>query len=59
MISICRRLPLPLIAWIVLVSGSPAHAHKGATEGPADVILLAVASGIWAWWSTPMAHVGM
>jgi hypothetical protein len=23
------------------------------------VILLAAASGIWAWWSTPIAHVGM
>lgn len=31
-----RRLPCVLIAWIILLSGTPVGAHKGAGEGPPD-----------------------
>jgi ubiquinol-cytochrome c reductase cytochrome b subunit len=57
--------PLALFLLLVLVPlldrKGPLHpgARRRVLAAGVALVLLAMASGIWAWWSTPMAHVGM
>lgn len=57
--------PLALFLVLVLVPfldrGGPIHtgARRRVLAAGVALALLAVASALWAWWTTPMAHVGM
>lgn len=57
--------PLALVLLLALVPfvdrSGPIHprARRGVLAVAIALVLLAVASGLWAWWSTPVAHVGM